>query len=134
MNPNKLLHEKIIKVYNNTLNNYKFSYQYNNIDKLDLFKVFYKATEYDLVHRIMGCNMFMMNSTYNKNDSVLIVFMIPLTKEIGNKAIADQVMEIVENIEICFTTVDYLKSFEKKEDKHVYVMAFKNKDREVIAA
>jgi hypothetical protein len=68
----------------------------------------------------------MLNCEYENEDSIMMLFSIPINSEdSGSKTVAERVMEIVREIEECFTTLDYLKSIEVREDKVVYVTAIK---------
>ena len=97
-----------------------------SIENIDYYSLFCKAASKEKLYRIMGNNVCMFNCKYNDKDSILIVFFIPInTEETGAKNVAERVMEIVEEIELCFVTLDYLKSQEVKEDKFVYITAIK---------
>jgi hypothetical protein len=68
----------------------------------------------------------MFNCSYEKTDSVLMVFYIPInSNDSGAKNVAERVMEVVAIIEECFVTIDFMRSEEVKEDKFVYVSCVK---------
>ena len=70
--------------------------------------------------------MCMFNCKYDDKDAVLMLFSIPInSKEVGSKHISERVMEVIENVEECFTTVDFSSSREVKEDKFVYMVVVK---------
>ncbi len=98
-----------------------------SIDNVDYFNIFCKAGEQKALYRMIGNNLCMFNYVYNNKDSVLMIFSIPInTEDSGAKNVAERVMEVVENIETCFITLDHLKSQEIKEDKFIYVIAVKH--------
>jgi hypothetical protein len=97
-----------------------------SVDKIDYYNLFCKAASQENLYRIMGNNVCMFNCKYNDHDAVLIIFFIPINVEdTGAKNVAERVMEIVEEIETCFVTLDFLKSQEVKEDKFIYITAVK---------
>lgn len=101
----------------------KYDENINNIRYIDLFC---KAASKHNLFKLMGSDVCMFNCNYNDKDGVLIVFYIPInSEESGAKNIAERVMKVVEEIESCFVTLDYLKSEEVKEDKFVYITAVK---------
>ncbi len=67
----------------------------------------------------------MFNYTYDKQDSVMIVFSIPNGEESSTKDVADKVMDIVDLTERLFVTVDYIDSSEIKDDKFIYTTIIK---------
>jgi len=86
-----------------------------------------KAAANEKLFRLMGNNIFMFNCDYKGKEAVMIVFSIPIntSEESGAKSVAERVMQIVEETEKCFITLDSIKSEEVKEDKFVYVTAIK---------
>lgn len=98
-----------------------------SIDNIDYYNLFCKAAEKDSVYKMLGNNLCTFNCTYNDKDSVMLVFFIPINaEETGAKNIAERVMNVVEKVETCFVTIDYLKSHEVKEDKFLYVVVIKS--------
>lgn len=97
------------------------------IESVDYYSLFCKAASQDLLYHLMGNNLCMFNMTHQDKDSVMLIFSIPINSEdTGAKNVAERVMEVVEETETCFVTLDYLKSEEIKEDKVIYIIAVKS--------
>ena len=101
-------------------------FEYDDISMIDPLKVYFKASQMNCIHRVLGYNMVMMNTKFEDKKAIILMFMIPINKDTGYKTMAEQVMQIVEIIEKNFITVDYIRSVEAKEEKHVYITIFKN--------
>lgn len=97
-----------------------------SIENIDYYNLFCKAAAQDKLYRILGNNLCMYNCSYNNKDAVMLIFFIPINMEdSGVKNVAERIIDVVEKIEICFITLDYLKSQEVKEDKFIYIVAIK---------
>jgi len=116
--------EKLREIFDNTI---EFGNKYEGAYKsIDYYNLFCRAAADDQLHKLMGNNMCMFNYAFNGDESVMMLFSIPINpNETGAKNIADRVMEVIANIEDCFITTDYTKSEEVKEDKVVYITAIK---------
>lgn len=65
---------------------------------------------------------------FNNKDSVLIIIGIPInsSKETStSKNIAERIIDVIKDSEICFTTVDYTTSTENKNERFVYITLVK---------
>jgi hypothetical protein len=104
-----------------------------SLESLDYYGLFCKAAANNQLYKLMGNNICMFNCEYDKNDAVMILFSIPIntSEESGAKNVAERVMEIVENMEQCFTTLDDINSEQIQEDKFVYITAFKKVGKEL---
>ena len=92
----------------------------------EYYSLFCKAAANDQLYKLMNNNLCMFNCKYNELDAIMMIFSIPINAtDSGAKNIAERVMRIVGEIEECFTTLDYIKSEEVKEDKFVYITAVK---------
>ncbi len=93
----------------------------------DYYKLFVKAAAEEQLYRLLGNNVCAFNCLFEDTDSVLIIFSIPINtpEETGSKNVAERVMEIIENLEKCFITLDYAHSNEVKEDKFIYITVVK---------
>jgi len=116
--------EKLKEVFESTIESgLKCDENINNLRYIDLF---YKAASKQTLFKLMGNDVCMFNCCYNDKDAILIVFYIPINAEdSGAKNIAERVMQVVEEVESCFVTLDFVKSEEVKEDKFVYITAVK---------
>jgi hypothetical protein len=95
-------------------------------DSPEYYSLFCKAAANDQLFKLMGNNLCMFNCKYDDADSVMMIFSIPINaKESGAKNIAERVMRVLGEIEECFTTLDFVKSEEVKEEKFVYIVAVK---------
>ena len=96
-----------------------------NIEEIDYFKTFCIAEDENQMFKIQGCNVCLLN--YEDN-SVLIIFAVPIRSTVPgdeNKHVSERLMNIVKQIEECFTTVDSMTAQEVKEDKVIYLKIIK---------
>jgi len=97
-----------------------------NFSEIDFFNLAGKAASVDMLYSIATNSLCMFNCVYEKEDSVLMVFSIPInTKSDKEKHISERIMNIIKNTEECFTTLDYVNSKEIKEDKFIYLTMIK---------
>jgi hypothetical protein len=98
-----------------------------SLDTPDYYGLFCKAAAQDQLYKLMGNNLCMFNCSLENTDAVMMLFSIPIntSEESGAKNVAERVMEVVQNVEMCFITLDELKSEQVQEDKFVYVTAIK---------
>jgi len=116
--------EKLKDIFDNTIES-SFAFD-GDVTKPDFYSMFCKAASENNFYKLMGANLCMLNCKYESKDSIMMLFSVPINaEESGAKTVAERVMEIVLEIEKCFTTLDYLKSIEVKEDKVVYITAIK---------
>jgi len=125
---NEVVREKLKEIFEATVDSdSKYSGSFTDID---YYALLCKSAAKDRLFKLMGNNMCMFNCKYDENDAVLMLFSIPVnTKEIGSKHISERVMEVIENVEACFTTTDFSSSREVKEDKFVYMVVIKKLDK-----
>lgn len=99
-----------------------------SVEKPEYYNLFCKAAANDQLFQLMGNNLCMFNCESNNKDAVMMLFSIPIntSEDAGAKNVAERVMEIVENIEDCFITIDDIKTEPVQEDKFVYITAVKN--------
>jgi len=117
--------EKLREVFENTVES---GIKYDgSTDTPEYYNLFCKAAANDQLYFLMGNNLCMFNCDYEGKESVMMMFSIPINspEETGAKNVAERVMEIVEEAEECFITLDDVRSEEVKEDKFVYVTAIK---------
>lgn len=94
-----------------------------SIENLDYYSLFCKAASKEKLYKMVGNNLCMFNYKFNNKDAILMIFFIPInTEETGAKDVAERVIDVVEKVETCFVTLDYLKSHEVQEDKFIYVV------------
>lgn len=116
--------ERLKEIFENTLD-IGIKYE-GTVENPDYYSMFCKAASKDQLHKLMGNNLCMFNCSYSNEDSIMMIFSIPInSKESGAKNVAERVMEVIGKIEDCFVTLDHVKSEEVKEDKFVYVTAIK---------
>jgi len=118
--------EKLLKAYYENMLSSETSPVYKGeVDEINHWNLLVEAGEKKSLHKIFGCQMGLFRYTYKDSPAVMMIFQIPISSNTGNKHIADRVMEIIENVEECFTTVDYSNSKEQKLDKFIYVTIIK---------
>ena len=98
-----------------------------SLDSPDFYGLFCKAAANEQLYKLMGNNLCMFNCELNKEEAIMVLFSIPIntSEESGAKNVAERVMEVVENLELCFVTLDEVDSEVVQEDKFVYVTAIK---------
>jgi hypothetical protein len=116
--------EKLKEIFDNTVES---GIMYDgSVENPEYYSLFCKAASKDQLHKLMGNNLCMFNCNYENDESVMMIFSIPInSQDSGAKNIAERVMEVIGGIESCFITLDHVKSEEIKEDKFVYVSAIK---------
>jgi len=116
--------DRLKEIFENTVESgikYDGSYE-----RIEYYNLFCKAAAQEKLYKMMGNNLCMFNCCYEKSDAVMMIFYIPInSNDSGAKNVAERVMEVVEGVEDCFVTLDYIKSEEVKEDKFIYVTAIK---------
>ena len=124
------IQQKLKDIFENTL---EVGIKYEGtFDNPDYYGLFCKAAANDQLFKLMGNNICMFNCDLDQNEAVMILFSIPIntSEESGAKNVAERVMEVIENLEICFTTLDEVNSEIVQEDKFVYVTAIKKIGKE----
>jgi len=105
-----------------------------NIEEIDFYSLFCKSTANNQLYKIFSCNLSMFKYRYENDDSVLIIFSIPISLNLDriengnqqeNKHISERIMEILRIVEECFITVDYMDLKNIKEDKFMYMVIVK---------
>lgn len=118
--------ERLKEIFENTIES---GIKYDgSVDKPEYYNLFCKAAANDQLYKLMGNNLCMFNCQIDGNETVMMLFSIPInsSEEAGAKNVAERVMEVVENIENCFITIDDIKTEPVQEDKFIYVTAFKS--------
>ena len=116
--------ERLKEVFENTIDT---GIKYDgSVENPEYYTLFCKAASKDQLYKLMGNNLCMFNCSYNNEDSIMMIFSIPInSQDSGAKNVAERVMEVIGGVENCFVTLDHVKSEEIKEDKFVYVTAIK---------
>lgn len=121
--------ERLTQIFESTIDSGSI---YNgNIDEIDFYSVLCKSTSNNQLYKILSCNLSMFNYKFEDEDSVLIIFSIPSSLNIDkiqnqeNKHISERIMDIIQLVEECFITVDYMNLKTVKEDKFVYMTIVK---------
>lgn len=102
----------------------------DSFDDIDFYSLLCKATANNQLYKFFSCNLFMFNCKFENEDSIMIVFCIPITlntdnNQQENKHISERIMDILKSVEECFVTIDYMKLTEVKEDKLTYMVVIK---------
>lgn len=132
MNTKQLPEERLKQIFDNTIES---GLKYiGNIEEIDFYSLFCKSTANNQLYRIFSCNLSMFNYEFEGQDSILIIFSIPISLNLDvkidgnqqeNKHISERIMEIVRVVEECFVTVDYMDLKNVKEDKFMYMIIVK---------
>ena len=96
-----------------------------SLKDIDYFSTMTRAAEYNTMYSVKGrTNVHMLNCRHEGKDAVLMIFSIPLSSNNGNsggKQVVEKIMDILQNVEECFTTLDYSHSEEVKSDNFAYL-------------
>jgi hypothetical protein len=118
--------ERLKEIFENTIES---GIMYDgSVDKPEYYNLFCKAAANDQLFQLMGNNLCMFNCESKGSDAVMMLFSIPIntSEDAGAKNVAERVMEVVENTEDCFITLDDIKTEPVQEDKFVYITVIKN--------
>jgi len=99
-----------------------------SVKSIDFYGTFCKAAAKEQLYKMSGNNLCMFNFDYEGHESILIIFAVPINQQEDSpnqKSVSERVMEIVSTLEETFITIDYLKTYEVKEEKFVYIVAIK---------
>jgi hypothetical protein len=102
-----------------------------NLNEMDFYALLCKSTANNQLYRLLGCNLSMFNYKYENEDSVLIIFTIPMSVNMDNisvqenKHISEKIMDVLQLVEDCFITVDFMDLKTVKEDKFTYMTIVK---------
>ncbi len=120
------VNERLKEIFENTVES-GINYE-GSVDKPEYYNLFCKAAANDQLYQLMGNNLCMFNCQSEGKEVVMMLFSIPInsSEEAGAKNVAERVMEVVENSEACFVTLDDVKTEPVKEDKFVYVTIVKS--------
>ncbi len=118
--------EKLKEIFESTVES-GVSYD-GSVDKPEYYNLFCKAAANDQLFQLMGNNLCMFNCQKDGKDVVMMLFSIPIntSEDAGAKNVAERVMEVVENSEECFVTLDDIRTEPVQEDKFVYVTVVKS--------
>ena len=102
-------------------------------ERIEYYNLFCKAASKDQLWQVLGNNICAFYYTLDEQDSILLVFSIPINtpEETGAKNVAERVMEIIGNMERILITLDYAYSKEVKEDKFIYITIVKKLEGKV---
>jgi hypothetical protein len=117
--------ERLKEIFENTIESgIKYT---GSIEKPDYYSLFCKAASNDQLYQLMGNNLCMFNCQKENQDGVIMLFSIPInsSEDAGAKNVAERVMEVVENAEKCFITLDDIRTEPVQEDKFVYITVLK---------
>ena len=126
-----LIKEKLKNVFEITLEE---GLKYDGgLVSIDYYNLFCEAAAKNKLYSINGNNFCAYNYLYENSNAIMMVFAIPINIEegtVGNKYIAERIMDIVRKVEDCFVTLDYVNSREVEEDKFVYVVVVKKTEED----
>jgi len=125
--------ERLKQIFENTIDSgLKYT---GNIEEIDFYPLMCKSTANNQLYKLFSCNLSMFNYEYEGEDSILIIFSIPISLNLDskiengnqpeNKHISERIMDIVRIVEECFITVDYMDLKNIKEDKFMYMIIVK---------
>jgi hypothetical protein len=120
--------EKILDIVRKTMDNDELKYD-KGLTNLDFYSLLCMSASKDSLFSLCGANVCMFKYSYNNNESVLILFSIPIiidSTDGKSKHITERIIDTVQLLENTFVTLDYLNVKEVKEEKFVYLVAVKS--------
>ena len=122
----KSIKHKLKDIYETTIND-GIKYEGLINENLDYYSLFCKAAAKEKLFSIKQNNVCMFNCVFEDKDAIMIIFALPINTETnsGSKSIAERVIKIVQILEDCFITLDYMNSVSINEDKFIYVTSVK---------
>jgi hypothetical protein len=116
--------EKLKEILESTLES-GLSYD-GDLFSIDYFDLFCKATANEQLYKLLGTNLVMFRCEYENEESVLMLFSIPInSEEHSAKTVAERVMEVITEVEKTLITLDFVHSEEIKDEKFLYVTIIK---------
>jgi len=119
--------DRLRQIYESTIES-GISYS-GNLEDIDFYSLLCKSTSNNQLYKIFSCNLYMYNYEFENEDSILMIFSIPVSlnndNQQENRHVSERVMEILKLVEECFSTVDYMKVKNVKEDKFIYMTVIK---------
>jgi hypothetical protein len=104
------------------------------IENFEHYNMLWEAGEKDCLYTFAGNNFCMFNYKYENEDSIVMLFGIPLNienkeqnKKVVNytKDVNERIMDMVTLLEDFFITLDYISSIEKTEEKFSFLFIIK---------
>ena len=126
---NTLPKERFRQIFESTIDS-GISYT-GDLENIDFYSMLCKSTSNNQLYKILNCNLSMFNYKYQEADSILIIFSLPNSlnsdnvSSHDNKHISERIMEILQIVEECFITVDFMDLKSVKEEKFVYMTIIK---------
>jgi len=95
---------------------------------INYYNLMFKAGTNKTLETWGDSNVCSFKCNFKEKESILIIIGIPINSEketSTSKNIAERIMELVNDAELCFTTLDYNTSIEIKKDKFIYITFIK---------
>jgi len=102
--------------------------QLNDINEIDYYSILCKSIALNKMYKIFNCNVCSFNCDYENEDSIVMVFSIPIStqsQDKDRKHPSEKAMDIIKVIEECFIDIDFMSFKEVKEDKFSYLTIIK---------
>lgn len=118
--------EKLLNIYENILDS-ELVYS-GNVENIPFYPLFCKAAAKNQLHELFGCNSCFYNFLYHGEDSILMIFSIPINSNVGKtnkKDTVERIMEIVSELERIFITLDFVEDRHVENDKFIYLFIIK---------
>lgn len=105
-----------------------------SIEDINFYNLMFKAGTKKMLESWGDSNVCAYKYNYKTINSILILIGIPINSEketATSKNIAERIMDIINDAELCFTTLDYNTSIENKKDKFIYITLIKKIEEEI---
>ena len=101
-----------------------------DFDNIDHYNLLCRATAADMSFFLsdLKCNFCMYNCKYEEKDAILIIFLLAINVDRGNKDLSERVITLIHSAELNFTTLDYIKVKKLTDEKWLYLTMIKKSE------
>ena len=100
----------------------------NDFNEIDYYSLLCSAIGNNKMYKMFNCNLCSFNCEFEGEDSVIMIFSVPITTQSevpDKKHSSERIMDIIKIVEECFISIDHMKFKEVKEDKFSYITIIK---------
>lgn len=119
--------ERLRNIYDETIE-LGSKIQINDTNEIDYYSLLCSAIGNNKMHKMFNCNLCSFNCEFEGEDSVIMIFSVPITTQSevpDKKHSSERIMDIIKIVEECFINIDLMKFKEVKSDKFSYITIIK---------
>lgn len=119
-----MIENKLRKIFEETIENNKRKYE-GSLKHLPCSDLILSSISTKKNYRYETNNLCMLNYKYHGEDSVLMIFAIPIKSSEDSRPYNERVFDVLRDVEEAFITLDYRQLKEFEEDKYMYFICIK---------